>query len=79
MLHPLEEITQTFAWVVGPWYPNGVTRAAGYRAVKGWNVINLDDAVEEAVTLRANTPQELLEKVRAYDAEEQRKLDEAKK
>lgn len=79
MLHPLEEITQTFAWVVGPWYPNGVTKSAGYRAVKGWMVLSLgDDAAEEAVTLRATTPQELLEKVRAYEAEQQRKLDQAK-
>ena len=78
--HPLIEITQKFAWVVGPLYAAGdAKRSIGYRAVKGWHVINLDDAAEEVVTLRATTPQELLDKVKAYEADQTRKLEDAKK
>lgn len=78
--HPLIEITQKFAWVVGPLYdPNDSKRSIGYRAIKGWHVINLDDDAESRVTVKAATPEELLQKVRDFEAEESRKLAEAKR
>jgi hypothetical protein len=78
--HPLVEITQKFAWVVGPLYDkNDSKRPIGFRAVKGWHVINLDDDAENAVTLKATTPQELLDKVKAFEAEQTKNMEEAKK
>jgi len=79
-MNALEQIIRQFAWVVGPLYdPNDPRRSIGYRAIKGWHVINLDDAAEEAVTLRATTPEDLLEKVKAYEVELERLHEEGKK
>jgi len=79
ILSPLEEITQTLAWVVGPLYDKvEPKRSIGYRAVKGWRILSLgDDNAEEAVTIRAETPDQLLEKVREFEADAARKLAEA--
>jgi hypothetical protein len=76
-LDPLMKIV-SMGWVVGPRYdPKTPKRLIGLRAVKGWYVINLDDAAEEAVTVRSDSPEELLRKVEEYEAGEEQKLAEA--
>ena len=67
-MSPLEEIVMTFGWVAGPRYDaDDPKRPIGFRAVKGWRCINLDDAAEEACTVRATTAEELLAKVQAFE------------
>lgn len=69
-MSPLETIIMTLGWVVGPRYENNVK--VGYKAVKGWNVINLDDEAEERVSVRATTPDELIASIMAFEAELER-------
>ena len=70
--HALVEAIINYAWVVGPRYDGKTPKACGYTAVKRWNVIGLDG--EDEYTVTADTPEELLAKIKKFEADAETKM-----